>query len=155
MKFWIGVASKEHVEKGIRGGFCQLCHGKEAPLKRMQKGDYIIYYSSKIKIDSKIPCQKFTAIGKIIDNSIYRYEMFPGFTPFRRDVRFFKSRDIEIKPLLHSLSFIRDKTRWGYPFRYGHLQISKEDFLTIAQEMLSSSKFEALQKEINSEKKLF
>ena len=155
MKFWIGVASKDHVEKGILGGFCQLCHGKETPLKRMKKGDYIIYYSSKINLDSQFPYQKFTAIGKVIDNDVYRYEMFPGFVPFRRDVQFLESKDVEIKPLLHSLLFIKDKTKWGYPFRYGHLQITKGDFLIIAQKMLSSADFEALYKEINNERKLF
>ncbi|MFJ7939210.1 hypothetical protein ACIQYG_11945 [Peribacillus sp. NPDC096622] len=28
--------------KGIDGGFAQLCHGKEAPLKKMKNGDWII-----------------------------------------------------------------------------------------------------------------
>jgi hypothetical protein len=26
--YWIGVALKDHVLKGVAGGFCQLCHGK-------------------------------------------------------------------------------------------------------------------------------
>lgn len=38
MKFWIGTVSKEHVMKGVAGGFCQVCHGKQAPLNRMKKG---------------------------------------------------------------------------------------------------------------------
>ncbi|MDQ7862723.1 hypothetical protein RCO48_21920 [Peribacillus frigoritolerans] len=33
-RYWIGVASRDHVMKGIDGGFAQLCHGKEAPLKK-------------------------------------------------------------------------------------------------------------------------
>lgn len=36
---WIGAASKEHVELGIREGICQLCHGKKQPLTRMKPGD--------------------------------------------------------------------------------------------------------------------
>ncbi len=55
MKFWIGVASQEHVKIGEKGGFCQLCHGKSAPLKRMKKGDFIIYYSSKKQMQDKLP----------------------------------------------------------------------------------------------------
>lgn len=35
IRYWIGVASREHAMKGIYGGFAQLCHGKEAPLKKM------------------------------------------------------------------------------------------------------------------------
>ncbi|WP_242596564.1 hypothetical protein [Enterococcus plantarum] len=34
MNSWIGVASKNNVEIGVAGGFCQLCHGKSAPLGR-------------------------------------------------------------------------------------------------------------------------
>ena len=45
MKFWIGTVSKEHVMKGVAGGFCQVCHGKQAPLNRMKKGDFLIYYN--------------------------------------------------------------------------------------------------------------
>lgn len=37
-RFWIGVVSKEHVLRGVEGGFCQVCHGKKAPLNRMKKG---------------------------------------------------------------------------------------------------------------------
>ncbi len=40
-KFWIGVVSKEHVLRGVEGGFCQVCHGKKRPLNRMKKGDYL------------------------------------------------------------------------------------------------------------------
>lgn len=28
-KFWVGVVSKEHVQRGVTGGFCQVCHGKK------------------------------------------------------------------------------------------------------------------------------
>ena len=36
MKYWIGTVSKEHVLRGVAGDFCQVCHGKAAPLNRMQ-----------------------------------------------------------------------------------------------------------------------
>ena len=31
-RYWIGVACREHVGRGVAGGFAQLCHGKAAPL---------------------------------------------------------------------------------------------------------------------------
>ena len=37
-RFWVGVVSKEHVLRGVEGGFCQVCHGKKAPLNRMKGG---------------------------------------------------------------------------------------------------------------------
>ena len=30
--YWIGVASKDHVDHGVAGGFAQLNHGKAGPL---------------------------------------------------------------------------------------------------------------------------
>lgn len=35
VKFWIGVVSENHVKRGVEGEFCQVCHGKGGPLKRM------------------------------------------------------------------------------------------------------------------------
>ncbi|WP_300669310.1 hypothetical protein [Helicobacter sp. UBA3407] len=31
MRYFIGIASKNHIQIGQAGGFCQLCHGKAAP----------------------------------------------------------------------------------------------------------------------------
>jgi hypothetical protein len=49
MRYWIGVASKEHVLVAVKGGFAQFGHGRLAPAKRPAKGDWIIYYSAKEK----------------------------------------------------------------------------------------------------------
>ena len=35
-RYWIGVASRDHVMRGVAGGFCQLGHGKAAPVKRLE-----------------------------------------------------------------------------------------------------------------------
>jgi hypothetical protein len=135
-RFWIGVASREHVHLGIAGGFSQLCHGKAHPLKRMAIGDWLIYYSPKERLEENTPCQKFTAIGKVIGEDVYPYEMFPGFVPYRRNVDFLKSADAPIRPLLSHLAFIKDKNRWGYAFRFGHVEIQREDFEIISMGML-------------------
>ena len=31
IKYWIIVASKDHVQMGVAGGFAQACHGKAQP----------------------------------------------------------------------------------------------------------------------------
>jgi hypothetical protein len=138
MKYWIGVASKEHVQRGVEGGFCQLCHGKQQPLRRMSKGDWIIYYSSKEKFGDDIPCQQFTAIGTVIGDEVYQFEMEPGFIPYRRDIKFINAKDTPIRPLIEKLSFIKNKTSWGYAFRFGYLEMPQDDFRLIAREMLGS-----------------
>ncbi len=62
--------------------------------------------------------------------------MFPGFVPHRRDIRFLECEAAAIRPLLEELSFITDRSRWGYAFRYGHLEIPRQDFECIARQML-------------------
>ena len=136
MRYWIGVASKEHVNGGVAGGYCQLNHGKAQPLNRMSVGDWIIYYSPKEEFRGTEPCQQFTAIGEIVGAEAYQFEMFPGFVPYRKDVRFLEAKKVSIRPILDSLSFIKDKSKWGSAFRFGHLEISKADFELIATNML-------------------
>ena len=83
MRYWLGVASKDHVALGVADGFCQLCHGKKAPLQRMRRGDHILYYSPKQEFRSRRPCQAITACGVVTGDEVYQYEMFPG--SFRTD----------------------------------------------------------------------
>lgn len=135
MRYWIAVASREHVIKGIENGICQVCHGKQGPLKRMKPSDWIIYYSPTEKFGGKEPCRKFTAIGKIKNKDPYQFEMSPDFIPWRRDVAFVKAQEVEIEPLLDQFSFIRDKRHWGFIFMRGFFEIPEVDFRLIAQHM--------------------
>ena len=135
MHYWIGVASKEHVMRGVKGGFCQVCHGKEGPLERMQAGDWIIYYSPTLKFGKKQPCQAFTAIGQIVKGEPYPFQMSEDFIPYRRDVKFFPAKETPISPFIDKLSFIKDKKRWGFPFRRGCFSITIADFKLIALHM--------------------
>lgn len=134
-RYWIGVAPKEHVARGVAGGFCQLGHGKAAPLKRMSTGDWIVYYSSRVSLERDELYQQFTALGQIVGAAPYLFEMSPVFTPYRRDVRFSTSNDAPIRPLLTELSFIKDAARWGYAFRFGHFEIPRADFERVRMAM--------------------
>lgn len=140
MRYWIGVASKEHVMRGVQGGFAQVCHGKEGPLKQMSSQDWIVYYSPTIKFGEKTPCQAFTAIGQIREGRPYSFQMSPDFIPFRRDVNFIPCQEISILPLIEKLDFIQDKRRWGFPFRRGCFSISEADFKIIASLMSLEAK---------------
>lgn len=134
-KYWIAVASREHVLIGKKEGIAQVCHGKQNPLKRMHSGDWIIYYSPTETFGHKNQCRKFTAIGQIKDKEPYQFKMSDNFIPWRRDVNFLQAKDIEIEPLINDLSFIKTKKHWGYVFRYGLFAIPFEDFKTIALNM--------------------
>nr|WP_199157042.1 EVE domain-containing protein [Pedobacter sp. ASV2] len=136
VKYWILVASKDHVKKGVAEGIAQACHGKSSPLKRMHKGDFIIYYSGKQTMGQPQPCQQFTAIGKVMDDDIYQFQVSDDFCPSRRNIVFLPSKDISILPLINELDFIQNKKSWGYPFRFGFFEIKKHDFELISSQML-------------------
>ena len=133
--YWIGVISRVHVRLGVKGGFIQLNHGKKAPLQRLHAGDYIVIYSPRDAYPDGNVLQHFTAIGRIITGDVYQVEMAPDFKPYRLDVGFMKCHETSIKPLIPSLSFIKNKTRWGASFRFGHLKIPEQDFKIIADAM--------------------
>jgi hypothetical protein len=135
MRFWIGVASRDHVEKGVEGGFCQLCHGKAAAMRKLSPGDAIIYYSPKSEIRGGDPVQAFTAIGRIKEGAAYSFDTGGGFAPFRRDVDFMPCHAAPIRPLIERLSFIRNKRAWGAAFRFGQIEINEADFRIIAEAM--------------------
>ena len=146
MKYWIIVASKDHLQRGLDGGFIQANHGKAAPLKRMKPGDWVVFYSPKLEYEKPEKYQHFTAIAQIADDRIYQHDMGDGFIPFRRNVRFLPAHDVPIRPLINALTFIQDKSHWGAPFRFGTLQIPEEDFKLIAREMLEDEQYQSLWK---------
>ena len=135
--YWIIVASKDHLQRGLAGGFIQGNHGKATSLRRMHPGDWVIFYSPRVEYDKPEKLQCFTAIGKIADKNVYQYDMGGGFVPFRRNATFLAAQDVSILPLIDQLTFIKDKTHWGAPFRFGTLQIPEEDFRLIASKMMN------------------
>jgi hypothetical protein len=61
--------------------------------------------------------------------------MSKDFLPWRRNIKFLKSKEVLIEPLLEDLNFIKDKKKWGFPFRKGSFEISCCDFELIAKSM--------------------
>ncbi|KAF0694607.1 Aste57867_14532 [Aphanomyces stellatus] len=135
-RYWIGVVSKSHVDRGVAGGFAQVCHGKAAPWRRVSRGDHLIYYSPKTDMTNGTPLQAFTALGCVASDESYQVEMTPSFHPHRVDVVFDEAvRPTPIHPLLPTLSFIKDKKKWGMIFRRGLFEIPEDDFQRIVTAM--------------------
>jgi hypothetical protein len=138
-RYWIGVVSASHVRLGVHGGFAQLCHGKSAPLRRMNPGDWLVYYSPRTDFAKGEPLQAFTAIGQVEDDRVYEYRMSDSFVSFRRNIRYTNCKETKIGSLLEQLSFTRGNRNWGYLFRLGHFEIGREDFMTISGAMLDDA----------------
>jgi hypothetical protein len=132
---WIAVACATHVERGVAGGFMQVCHGKAAPLRRIAPGDRVAYYSPTHEFGGKDRLQAFTAIGIVVGGDPYRCDMGRGFCPYRRDVSWVAAHPAPIKPLIEQLALCAGKRNWGYQFRFGLLPVSDGDMAQIAGAM--------------------
>lgn len=132
---WIAVASAQHVRLGRAGGFMQVCHGKLAPLRRVQPGDRVVYYSPTVTFGGQDRLQAFTAIGTVRAGEPYLFDMGGGFRPFRRDVHWLAAYETPIRPLLPRLDFAADRRNWGYQLRFGLFAVSDGDLDVIARAM--------------------
>ncbi len=136
MHYWIVVVSKDHIARGVADGFMQANHGKAGPLKRMNPGDWVICYSPKQSYSGNDPLQAFTAIGEVADDKVYQHKMSEDFIPYRRNINWQKCKETPIAPLIATLDFIKNKSSWGYQFRFGFFEIPEADFKLIQSSMV-------------------
>lgn len=127
-KYFLIAASRDHVLKGVAGGFAQAGNGRRDLVSKLYKGDWIVFYSAKDKYEDGKPLQKFTALGQVTDEEPYQPDVSENFKPYRRKVAFEKVTETEIRPLLEHLSFIKNKKNWGFYLISGFRELSKEDF---------------------------
>ncbi|KUI45886.1 EVE domain-containing protein [Mycobacterium sp. GA-1199] len=134
MTNWINTVSRDHVELGVRGRFTQANHGKPTMLRRMARGDWVVFYSPRTVYPDGPPLQAFTAIGQIADDEPY-LDASPEAERWRRNVDFLDCAETPIRPLIEHLDFIEDKSRWGYKFRFGLFKIGDADLEVIRSAM--------------------
>ena len=113
----------------------QVCHGKAAPLRRIQPGDPVVHYSPTAQFQAKIKLQAFAAIGIVTPGAPYQADMGGGFCPFRRDAHWLQAREAPIQPLLHRLTWTSDQRNWGYTLRFGLIEVYEQDQQIIARAM--------------------
>jgi EVE domain len=135
VKCWVATISRDHVRLGVAGGFTQAGHGRASGLKRLRAGDWLAFYSPKTSLEGGEPLRAFTALGRVADDDLYQVEMRPGFAPWRRNVDFVACAEAPIAPLIEQLSFITNKGRWGYVFRFGLFEIPCGDLAIIKDAM--------------------
>jgi hypothetical protein len=133
VQYWIAVASRDHVEASVAGGYVEINHGKSRPLERMRPGDAIACYSPRASWPDGARLQSFTAVGRVTAAPITQAPA--GHQPFRRQVAWLPCTPAPIRPLLEELTFVHNLEHWGAAFRFGFLRVPREDFLRIAGAM--------------------
>ena len=134
-RYWIVVASKDHVMHGRSLGILQAGHGRRSAISRMHPGDGIVCYSPRKEYEGHEQLKAFTALAFIEDEEIWQAEEPGGFRPFRRRARYLATKNAPAGPLINDLTFIRNKKAWGYVMRFGVIEIPEEDFHRIAGAM--------------------
>ena len=139
MKHWIVVASRDHLDAAVRGGFIQAGHGRRSAVARLSPGDRLAGYSPRLTFGEDEPYQQFAALGTVEPGEIYlgggaMDEV--GTRPARRRVSYAADvRHAPVRALLPRLSFVHDERHWGYPFRRGLFEVPVADFEVIAAAM--------------------
>jgi hypothetical protein len=137
-RFWIAVASADHVRNGRAQGFMQVCHGKRGPLARISPGDGVVYYSPTERFGASAKYRRFTALGFVRPGSPYQVDMGGGFMPFRRDVEWLPVSETAMEPLLETLAFSAGKRNWGSALRFGLCEIVEGDFEVLKGRMVAN-----------------
>ncbi|HEX3246155.1 MAG TPA: EVE domain-containing protein, partial [Chloroflexota bacterium] len=105
-RYWINTVSRDHVQRGVEGGFTQANHGRATGLRKLQRGDLMVFYSPRSTYPDGQPLQHFTAIGRVADDQPYQAEMSPDFHPWRRKLDFLECQQAPIALLIPDLDFI-------------------------------------------------
>ena len=141
---WLAVASADHVATARRGGFIQVCHGRAAPLRRLQPGDRIVCYSPTQRYSpshaarDRDRLQAFTALGTVRPGEPYRDEGGLGVLPYRRDVDWHASGAVLLGEVRDRLALVREPN-WGYRLRQGLIGLCDADMTAIAGAMVAAT----------------
>jgi hypothetical protein len=153
---WVGVVSRAHVQRGVAGGFAQLCHGKRAALARMEPGDWLVYYSPTTELGAGVPLRAFTALGQVVGTAIYPFDMGGGFVPFRRDVAYEAAAlEVPLRALAPRLRFVSENPAWGMLARRGHFEIGLDDLEVIRAAMAQPGRSGEAERSPKNEKRRF
>ncbi|MEO9325727.1 EVE domain-containing protein [Nocardioides sp. C4-1] len=131
-RYWINSISLDHVLLGVEGGFTQAGHGRDTRLRRLSRGDGMVFYSPRTALSTGRRLQQFTALGVVVDDEPYQVEVREGLLHWRRRMTFEQVAPVPVRPLLPVLGFVDDEEHWGLPFRRGLFEVPAGDFNAVA-----------------------
>ena len=133
MNHWLGVVSRDHVQRGVALGIAQIGHGAKAGLARMRAGDVLVYYSPRDTMGGS-PLQEFTAIGRVADDELWQADE-GDFRPWRRRVDYETSaRQVALESVRAGLELTAG-AHWGHQLRRGLVPLSDHDAQFLSSSM--------------------
>lgn len=131
--YWLTVTAQEFVQMARDKGFTQVNSGTKTVLEKMSQGDWILYYSPTIFHEKpKTVCQKFTGISSVIDTYVYPQNA-QNQELWRRNVEYFHSIPQHAQQFHQQVDFLKQHPDWTQAFCEPIFEISRNDFLYIAQ----------------------
>ena len=143
-RYFIAVGTRDAVLTGVSAAFCFVDSGNRALFSQMAEGDWLAYYSPRELQRETTPCRRFTAVGRVAKGRTSMGQGSEGLQGQRRPMRYLLCYPVPASTLVRSLSFVRNKKRWGPSFRAGFFEVRREDFAVIALAMLTRVDWETL-----------
>jgi hypothetical protein len=134
-RYWIGVACKDRLMIGVKGGFAQLQQGRMIRLQKMSEGDWLLLTLPCLCLTNQKADQRLPTFGSTINPQAYAFDLGTVCLPYRMDGDFALCEEAPVLPLPARWSFLGDKKRWDDPFRLGQLEIGDEDFELLVEEL--------------------
>lgn len=136
-RYWVCNAAQEHVHIVQTKGYTQINMGPREPLEKMNVGDWILYYSPTNLFENITPnCEKFTGIACVNDTRIYpQGNSHPDH--WRRNVDFYPCTPHSPQDFVGKVTFLPQNKKWQKILQQPVLEISREDFITIAKMIVS------------------
>ncbi|WP_424968040.1 EVE domain-containing protein [Dinoroseobacter sp. S375] len=148
-RYWIGLAERDSVHAAVANGVCVFSGGKASPVRKLEPGDGILYYSPHESAGGAV-LECFTAVGEVVDDAPWTQNWTQicaggpylsqgaahqsGLTWVRR-CDYDAVGEVSVRPLLSELRFVAQPRHWGRTFHRGQMEIGAADFFRIADRL--------------------
>ena len=156
-RYYLLTASLDHLETALAGSFVR--QRKPGRVEGLRPGDRLVLFASRLTYGGGAgDCQRVVAHGTVTAGAVDAFSeggpcaaaaasapaagrgakrLRPAaaepYTVWRRPVEWTRlTPQLEIRPLLPRLSFVRDPRKWGFSFMSGWREISAADFAVLS-----------------------
>ena len=127
MKYWILALPREHIEHCMKVGTFGM--KRKGHLEKMTKGDKVVLFATKeakILGFGEVTKEYYVDDAKVFLAQTVR-DVFPDRIQFKSN-KLPKDQEIDFKPLVWDLSFIKNPSYWGAHFVSGMCEIPEKDY---------------------------